>query len=338
MLSKRFSVVTLLEAQAMRAVQVTRLEGPSAVEVQDVPDPDVTDDQVLIEVHSAGVTFPDVLVTRGEYQIKPELPFIPGSEVAGVVRSAPATSTLRPGDRVASFPGFGGFAELVAADPQGVFALPESVAFASAAALPMNYFTAEFALQRRGRLRAGETVLIHGAGGGVGTAAVQTAKALGARVIAVVSSDDKEAVARRAGAHDVVRADGFRAAVTELTDGAGVDIVVDPVGGDRFTDSLRSLRPEGRMLVVGFTAGEIPTVKVNRLLLNNIDVIGVGWGAFWGPKPEYLAEQWAAISPMLESGKIDPPLGNQYTLDNVVAALNELEQRQATGKVTLRVR
>lgn len=322
----------------MRAVQVTRLDGPGAVEIAEVSDPPAKPDQVLIEVHAAGVNFPDVLVTRGEYQIKPEVPFIPGGEVAGIVRSAPENASVQPGDRVAAFPGFGGFAELVAADSRTVFALPDEISFAVGAALPMNYFTVHFALQRRGRLASGETVLVHGAAGGIGTTAVQMARALGARVIAVVSSDAKEEVARRAGAHEVVRTEGFRGAVAELTGGEGVDLVVDPVGGDRFTDSLRSLGTEGRLLVIGFTGGEIPTVKVNRLLLNNIDVVGVGWGAFWLPRPEYLAEQWAEIRPMLEAGEIDPLLGQQYTMDNAAEALRVLDEREATGKVILQVR
>jgi NADPH2:quinone reductase len=319
----------------MRAVQVVRLEGPSAVEVVDVADPVPGDGQVLVEVHAAGVTYPDVLLTRGRYQLKPDPPFTPGSEVAGVVLSAPAGAAVRAGDRVAAFPGFGGFAELVTVDPAAVFALPERVSMAAGAALPMNYLTMHFALTRRGRLQAGETVLVHGAAGGIGTAAIQLASALGARVIGVVSSDAKAEAARAAGAHDVVPVDGFRAAVAELTGGRGVDVVVDPVGGDRFTDSLRSLATEGRMLVIGFTGGEIPTVKVNRLLLNNLDVVGVGWGAFFLPRTGYLQEQWAALEPLLAAGRLDPPLGGSYPLAEAAAALAELDERRATGKVLL---
>lgn len=293
---------------------------------------------MLIDVHAAGVTFPEVLQTRGEYQIKPELPFIPGSEVAGTVRSAPDGSGFAPGDRVAAFPGLSGFAEQVAADPGAVFPLPERLSFTAGAGIPMNYLTVHFALTRRGRLAEGETVLVHGAAGGVGTAAVQLARALGAHVIAVVSSDAKAEVARKAGAHDTVPSEGFRQAVTERTGGRGVDIVVDPVGGDRFTDSLRSLAVEGRMLVIGFTGGEIPTVKVNRLLLNNIEVVGVGWGAFWLPRPEYLREQWGDLRRHLESGALDPILGSVHPLDNAAEAIRELDERRATGKVILRTR
>jgi NADPH:quinone reductase len=321
----------------VRAAQVTRLDGPDAVEVVDLPEPD--GDGVVIEVAAAGVCFPDVLLTRGQYQVTPDLPFVPGSEVAGQVRSASASSGYAAGDRVAAFPFLGGFAELVAADPSMVFPLPDTVTFEQGAALPMNYLTCHFALRERGRLQPGETVLVHGAAGGIGTAAVQLAVAWGARVIAVVSSDDKARVARDAGAHDVVPVEGFRGAVAELTSGRGVDVVVDPVGGDRFTDSLRSLAPGGRLLVIGFTAGAIPEVKVNRLLLGNLSVVGVGWGAWWtgrgGPGPAFLRQQWDDLLPLLESGAIDPVIGEVRDLDDVVAALTAVDERRATGKTLL---
>ena len=322
----------------MRAVQVTTLDGPSAVQVVEVPDPVPAAGQVLVEVHAAGVSFPDVLQTQGLYQMKPELPFVPGAEVAGVVVSAPEGSGFGPGDRVVAFSVLGGFADLVAVDASLVFALPDGVSFAAGAALPMNYLTVDFALVRRGDLRAGETVLVQGAAGGVGVASIQLAKSLDARVIAVVSTEQKAEVARRAGADDVVMVDGFLAAVKGLTGGRGVDIVVDPVGGDRFTDNLRALAPEGRLLVVGFTGGTIPEVKVNRLLLNNISVVGVGWGAFWMRDPAYLAEQWARLHPHLASGHLDPLLGNSYPLEQAADALLEIGERRALAKVLLSVR
>src|SRR5512133_1100558 len=256
----------------MRAAQITSADGPSAVRVADVPDAAVGEGQALVEVHRAGVSFPDVLLSRGQYQIQPRVPFIPGAEVSGVVVSAPDGSGLSAGQRVAAFPGFGGFAEQVAVPAAFVFAIPDNMSLDVAAALPMNYLTCLFALDRRGRLAAGETLLVHGASGGIGTAAIQIAKARGAHVIAVVSDAAKEATAVAAGADEVVPADGFLAGVRGLTEGRGVDLVADPVGGDRFTDSLRSLAVEGRLLVIGFTSGEIPTVKVNRLLLDNISV------------------------------------------------------------------
>ncbi|UYM07027.1 NADPH:quinone oxidoreductase family protein [Solicola gregarius] len=323
----------------MRAAQITRLEGPSAVEVGEVAEPTPGDGQVLIDVHASGVSFPELLQTRGLYQLKPPLPFVPGSEIAGSVVDSPSDSGLAAGDRVAAFPLLGGFAERVVASVDMVFKLPDALSYEQGAALPLNYLTAHFALLRRGQLTPGDSVLVHGAAGGIGTASIQVAKAFGAgQVIAVTSTDAKSRVALDAGADDAVSADGFKDAVKDLTDGKGVDIVVDPVGGDRFTDSLRSLAPNGRVLVIGFTAGEIPTVKVNRLLLNNTDVRGVGWGAFVLQQPGYVAAQWAELVPHIESGALVPPIGATYPLDSVADALAELDERRATGKVVLSVR
>ena len=285
----------------MRAVRVTSLGGPQSVEVIDVEEPTPApgqDDAVVVDVHAAGVAFPDALLTRGLYQYRPELPFTLGAELAGVVRSAPDGAHVRAGDRVAGLTMIGGAMADTAVLPAGqVFALPDNVSFEAGAGLLFNDLTVYFALLTRGRLAQGETVLVHGAAGGIGTSTLRLAPALGAsRAIAVVSTEDKADVARAAGATDVVLADGFKDAVAELTDGRGVDIVMDPVGGDRFTDSLRSLAPAGRLLVVGFTGGEIPTVKVNRLLLNNIDVVGVGWGAWTMRHPGALAEQWDGLA------------------------------------------
>jgi NADPH2:quinone reductase len=219
------------------------------------------------------------------------------------------------------------------------FALPDALSFDEGAALPMNYLTAQFALAERGGLRAGETVLVHGAAGGVGTATIQVAKGYGARTIAVVSSDEKAAVAKRAGADETVLVDGFRDAALALTEGRGVDVVVDVVGGDLFTDSLRVLAPQGRLLVVGFAAGQgIPQVKVNRLLLNNVDVRGVGWGAYAMTRPGYMQEQWAALVPMMESGVVRPPIGATYDLEDFGRALSDMEARRTLGKSVVRVR
>lgn len=320
----------------MKAARVVALEGPSAVRVLEVPDPVAGKDEVLIQVHAAGVTFPDVLQSQGLYQLKPELPFTPGSEVAGVVLSAPAGGPVKPGARVMAFTGLGGFAEQVSVPLDRVFPLPAQMSFAAGASLPMNYFTMHFALQRRGHLRSGETVLVQGAAGGIGIATIQLAKAWGAKVIAVCSSDEKSALAARAGADHVVKPAEFLAQAKALTDGRGVDLVVDPVGGDRFTDSLRSLAPEGRLLVIGFTAGEIPQVKVNRLLLGNTSVVGVGWGHFFMQRPEYLQEQWRELAPVLE--RLEIPVSRTFPLAETSAALEEIASRRAVGKVVLSVR
>lgn len=321
----------------MRAARVTRLDGPTSVTVDDIDEPAAGAGELLVEVHEAGVNFPDVLLTKGLYQFKPDPPFVLGSECAGVVRVAPEGSAFKPGDRVAAFPMFGAFAETVAVREPFVFPLPDSVSFRTGAALPMNYLTVHFALVRRGRLQPGETVLVHGAAGGIGTAAIQLAKALGARVIAVVSTPAKGAVATAAGADDVVLADGFLDEVRQLTGGRGVDLIVDPVGGDRFTDSLRSLAVEGRILVIGFTAGDIPTVKVNRLLLGNTSVVGVAWGALWMNEVEYLRQQWEAVIPLVEDGRLDPPISSSHELSDIADALLEIDERRARGKVTLAI-
>lgn len=322
----------------MRAAQITRLDGPSAVQVTEVDEP--AGDGVVIDVHAAGVAFPDALLTRGLYQYRPELPCIPGTEVAGVVRSAPAGAHVSAGDRVLGLTMLsGGMAEVVVLPPDRVFALPDSVSFESGAGILFNDMTVHFALRTRGRLTDGETVLVHGAAGGIGTSALRLAPALGAaRAIAVVSTEEKAEIARAAGASDVVLVEGFRDAVKELTGGRGVDIVVDPVGGDRFTDSLRSLAVGGRLLVIGFTGGEIPTVKVNRLLLNNIDVVGAGWGAWTFSHPGYVAEQWAELAPLLASGAVLPPAPDVYPLEQAGEAIASLENRSAKGKVVLRLR
>src|SRR5436305_7891030 len=325
----------------MRAIQIANLKGPDrALELVDVPEPEpshmMTPGQgVLVDVKAAGVSFPEVLQTRGEYQVKPPLPFVPGSEVGGVVRSAPPEAGVSAGDRVAAFCMLGAFAEVAVAPEFMCFKLPDELDFAQGAALVLNYHTAYFSLKLRGRLAEGETVLVHGAAGGVGTASIQVAKGLGARTIAVVSSEEKERIAREAGADEVVRSDGpWKDQAKELS-GGGVDIVVDPVGGDRFTDSLRSLREQGRIVVVGLTGGSIPEVKVNRLLLGNTEVIGAGWGAYVMSKPELNQEIGVEIDALVESGHVRPIVGARFPLERAPEALELIDGRGATRKVVL---
>ena len=320
----------------MRAVQVVTPTGPADIEVRDVDEPTPGPDDVLIEVHRVGVSFPDLLLSRGEYQLKPEPPFSLGVDVAGTVVSG---AGFEPGQRVAAVFAYGGAQERAAIPADATFALPDSVSYDEGAALPMNYLTAQFALAERGQLRPGETVLVHGAAGGVGTATIQVAKGMGARTIAVVSTAEKAEVARAAGADEAVPVEGFKDAVKELTGGNGVDVVLDVVGGDVFTDSLRSLSTQGRLLVVGFASGQgIPEVKVNRLLLNNIDVRGVGWGAFAMQRPGYMQEQWQALLPMMESGVVKPPIGKVYDLEEFGQALVDMDERRTLGKSVVRVR
>ena len=328
----------------MRAIQIVELGGPeSALALVELPEPEPSHTMtpgsgVLIDVAVAGVSFPELLQTRGEYQLKPPLPFVPGAEVAGIVRRAPDDAPVKAGDRVAAFCMLGGFAEVAVAPEFLTFALPGTLDFAQGAGLILNYHTAYFALALRGRLKDGETALIHGAAGGLGTAALQVAKGLGARTLAVVSSDEKEAVARNAGANEVLRSDGpWKDQAKELT-GGGVDVVFDPVGGDRFTDSLRSLREEGRLVVVGFTAGAIPEVKVNRLLLNNVEVVGAGWGAYVIGDPERNRLIGHAVSGLIESGYVRPIVGGRYALAQASEALRVIDERRATGKIVLDIR
>lgn len=330
----------------MRAAQVITPTGPDAIEIRDVeaPGPEgLFGPQLLVDVHAVGISFPDLLLSKGEYQLKPEPPFTLGVDFAGTVAHAPEGWGFAVGDRVAGCLPYGGAAEVVAAGRDSVFPLPDRLDFLQGAALPMNYLTAHFAFAERAGLREGETVLINGAAGGVGTAGIQVAKGLGARVIAAVSTDEKAAVARRTGADVVVLTENLRAAVAEATEGRGVDVVLDVVGGDLFTDYLRVLGPLGRLLVVGFTGRGIPEVKVNRLLLNNIDVRGVGWGAYAMARPGYMAEQWQALVPMMESGIIDPPLSTEFgapqrTLADLGTALTVMDQRGVLGKTVLTVR
>ncbi|HZL49307.1 MAG TPA: NADPH:quinone oxidoreductase family protein [Solirubrobacteraceae bacterium] len=328
----------------MKAIQIVALTGPeSALRLVDLPEPEPTHmlspgEGVVIDVHCAGVAFPELLQTRGEYQIKPPLPFVPGSEVAGVVRSAPAGAAVKEGERVAAFCALGGFAETAVAPPFLTFALPAALDFAQGAGLILNYHTAYFSLVPRGRLREGETVLVHGAAGGVGTAALQVAKGLGARTIAVVSSEAKRQVALDAGADHVLRSDGpWKDEAKELS-GGGVEVVFDPVGGERFTDSLRSLREGGRLVVVGFAGGSIPEVKVNRLLLGNTEVIGAGWGGYAMSRPEVNIEIGAAVNRLIEGGSVWPIVGERFPLERAVEALRVLDERRAVGKVVLDVR
>jgi NADPH2:quinone reductase len=328
----------------MRAVQIVNLEGPDrALALTDLNMPPITssyagDAGVLIDVEMAGVSFTDVLQSRGEYQMKLPVPFVPGCEVAGTVREASPGTAVRPGDRVVAFCGSGGFAEVAVAPAFMTFKLPDALDAAQGAGLILNYHTAVFALQIRGGLREGETVLVHGAAGGVGTAALQVARGLGARTIAVVSSPEKARVAEAAGADEVVRSDGpWVQDVRQATGGNGADLVVDPVGGDRFVDSLRATAETGRVVVVGFTGGAIPDVKVNRLLLGNTAVIGAAWGPYATRHPQVNAEIATLVEHLCDAGFVRPIVGARFPLTAAADALRLVDERQAIGKVVLQV-
>ena len=290
---------------------------------------------VVVDVGAAGVNFPDLLLLRGEYQLRLEPPFVPGMEVAGIVRSAPYESTFTPGQRVSAFTMMGGYAERVAVTPDSVLPTPDDIDDAQAVALLGNYYTMYFALARRGALRHGETVLVLGSGGGIGTASVQIAKALGARVIAMVHRPEAMRFVESLGADVVLPlTDGWLQAVKDHTGGRGVDLVVDPIGGEAFDDAIRALATEGRLLVIGFAAGGIPTVKVNRLLLRNVSVVGVGYGEFVNRTPGAQSLFGSGVAKLVEAG-LRPPPPVRFPLSKGAEALQSLADGGVLGKVVL---
>ncbi|WP_102144091.1 NADPH:quinone oxidoreductase family protein [Mycobacterium hubeiense] len=318
----------------MKALVAQELSGPAGLAYVDVDDPG-GDDKVVVDVRAAGVSFPELLLLRGEYQLKLDPPFIPGTEVAGVVRSAPDDSEFKPGQRVTALTMLGGWAERVAVAPSYLTLTPDSLDDAEAVALLGNYQTMYFALARRGALRPGETVLVLGSAGGVGTAAVQIAKALGATVIAMVHRPSALEFVKSLGADVVLPlTDGWLQAVKDATDGRGVDLVVDPIGGEAFDDAIRALAVEGRLLVIGFAAGGIPTVKVNRLLLRNVSVVGVGYGEFVNRKPGSQSVFTFGVSELVKAG-LRPPPPVRFPLAEGRAALQTLADGGVFGKVVL---
>jgi NADPH2:quinone reductase len=322
----------------MRALVVNELKGPDAVAATEMPTPEAGDGEVLIDVVAAGVSFPDLLISQGLYQRRSEPPYVPGFEVAGTIREAPADSRWKKGDRVYAGAN-AGFAEIASAPERMTFALPDVLSFEQGAALLVNYQTAVFALEKRAGFRAGESLFALGASGGVGTAVMQVAKGLGAsRVVGLVSTADKVAPAREAGADEVVLVEpGWRDRVMEATAGRGADVVFDPVGGDRFDDAVRCLAPAGRLLVIGFAGGGIPTVKVNRLLLRNVSVVGSAWGEWVSREPALPVGIGKEIDRLISTGAIRPVIGQTLPLERGAEAFRLLAERKAVGKVILQV-
>jgi NADPH2:quinone reductase len=316
------------------AHQIIEFAGPDAVEWREVAEP-TRDDHVLVDVVAAGVSFADLLQTRGEYQLKPPLPYSPGMDAAGVVRWAPAGAGVDEGQRVAVLLRYGCWQEVVAAPAQRILPLPDDVGFEAGAAFGLNYLTALFALTSRAHAQAGETLVVHGAAGGVGTAAIQIGRALGLRTIAVASDDAKCRFALECGAHEAVPADGWLGAVNALAGERAVDIVFDPVGGDRVSESIRTLAPNGRLLVLGFAGGEIPTVRVNRLLLGNRGVLGAASLEYFEQRPGALAELWALLLGLRREGALPDPPVQQFAFSDARGALRAIADREAKGKVVL---
>lgn len=309
--------------------------------LEEVASPVPKRNEVLVQVHAAGVNFPDTLIIQGKYQFQPPLPFSPGGEAAGVVLEVgEKAGPLQVGDRVMALTGWGSFAEQIAVPGYNVMPIPAHMDFATAAAFGMTYGTSMYALTQRGQLQAGETLLVLGASGGVGLAAVEIGKALGARVIAAASSADKLAVAKAAGADELINysESGLKDEIKRLTGGQGVDVVFDPVGGELFEQAVRGLAWNGRMLVVGFASGQIPQLAVNLTLLKGAAVLGVFWGAFAQRQPADNAANFKQLFAWHAEGKLKPLVSQTYPLADAGAAIEQLAERKAVGKLVVSVR
>ena len=302
----------------------------------DAPD----EDQVLIEVKSASLNFPDALTIEGRYQVKPDLPFVPGVDLAGIVREVGANvDRFAAGDRVMAFAGTGAFAEMCLADKAKVFPMFDGMTFDAAAASGITYPTAIHALQDCGRVRTGETVLVLGASGGVGIASIEVAKAMQARVIAAASTDEKLALCRSAGADMTINysEEDLRTRTRELTEGKGADAVFDPVGGDYTMDAFRATAWGGRLLVIGFAAGDIPKIPLNYALLSERSIVGVFWGAWAARDPEGQHRNMETLARWFAEGRINPVIDSRIALSQIPEAIKRLKARKVKGKVVVKV-
>jgi NADPH2:quinone reductase len=311
---------------------------PAELRVSEIPEPKAGPGGLQIEVRAAGCNFFDTLIVQGKYQVKPAFPFTPGGEISGVVRDVgEGVEGFSVGDRVLAGTQIGGFAETAVVPANFTHHLPDGMSFEEAAAIPIIYPTSYAALVYRANLQAGETLLVHAAVGGVGSAALQIGKALGARVIATVGGAEKAEIARSLGADDVIdyRKDDFIARVNEITDGSGADVIYDPVGGDVFDQSLKCIAWNGRLIVVGFASGRIPEVKANRILLKNIAVTGIHWGAYLVSEPARVPETFDGIFSLYRDGKIKPLIYKTYALEDLPSALAELASRKTHGKLII---
>lgn len=322
----------------MRAVRCHELVGPSGLRVDEVPDPTPAQGEVLIEVKAAGVNFPDVLLSYGKYQFKPAPPFVPGGEAAGVVTAlGPGVTSLRVGDRVATTAIHGSFAEKIVASEVSVVKLPDAVSFEVGAATLLTYATTYHALVDRAALKKGETLLVTGAAGGVGIAAVELGRVLGANVIAAASTDEKIAFCKEHGAAEGINysREDLKERAKVLTKGNGANVVYDPVGGPLAEAALRSIAWEGRFLVVGFAAGEIPKIPLNLALLKGCQIVGVFWGAFVAREPERNRANCDALFAMVADGSLKPHVDSVLPFDRAGDALRRMEQRAVMGKLVL---
>ncbi|NIF25715.1 NADPH:quinone oxidoreductase family protein [Pantoea sp. Tr-811] len=322
----------------MKAVLCKTLGPARDLVLEDVASPVPKKNEVLLDVQAAGVNFPDTLIIEGKYQFQPPLPFSPGGEAAGVIAAVGEhAGAFKVGDRVMALTGWGAFAEQVAVPHYNLMPIPQSMDFATAAAFGMTYGTSMHALKQRGQLQPGETLLVLGASGGVGLAAVEIGKAMGAKVIAAASSAEKLAVAKAAGADELI--DYSQASLKEeikrLTGGQGVDVIYDPVGGQLFDQAVRGLAWQGRLLVVGFASGNIPQMAANLVLLKGAAVLGVFWGAFAQRQPQDNAANFQQLFAWHAEGKLKPLVSQTYPLAEAGAAIEQLAQRKAVGKLVV---
>ncbi|MDH4570399.1 NADPH:quinone oxidoreductase family protein [Pseudomonas sp. BN414] len=325
----------------MKAVLCKAFGPADTLVLEEVASPEPKKNEILIDVHAAAVNFPDTLIIEGKYQFKPPFPFSPGGEAAGVVAAVgEKVSHLKPGDRVMALTGWGSFAEQVAVPSYNVMPIPKGIDFNSAAAFGMTYGTSMHALKQRANLQAGETLLVLGASGGVGLAAVEIGKAMGARVIAAASSAEKLEVAKAAGADALINysEESLKDRVKELTGGQGADVIYDPVGGDLFDAAVRSINWNGRLLVVGFASGRIPELPVNLALLKGASVVGVFWGSFAQRQPQDNLANFQQLFAWYAEGKLKPLVSQTFPLERASDAINALATRQAVGKVVVEVR
>ena len=322
----------------MRAVVCKEFGPPENLVIDDVPSPVPGPREVVISMRAASLNFPDVLIVQNKYQFKPPLPFSPGTELSGVVKAVgEGVTRVTPGDRVMAYTTYGAFAEEVKTEEARVLPMPPGMEFPAAAAFIVAYGTSDHALSDRAALRAGETLLVLGAGGGVGLAAVEIGKALGARVIACASSADKLAVSRAHGADEVIdyAKEDLRERIKQITEGRGVDVVYDPVGGPYTEPVLRSTAWRGRLLVIGFAAGDIPKIPLNLPLLKGTSIVGVFWGDFTRREPQAFAARMRQLGDWFEQGRLKPHVSETLPLDRAVEALRMMASRKVTGKVVL---
>jgi NADPH2:quinone reductase len=322
----------------MKALLCTELGDPELLNVSEVDIPNLGDDEVLVKVEAAGVNFPDALLVQGKYQIVIDPPFIPGNEICGVVENAGSNVSIPTGTKVIGLPPIGGFAEYVSINKNLIIPVNSDFDVLSGASLPINYGTSYYALKRRAKAVSGETVLILGASGGIGTASIQLSKIMGLNTICAVGSEEKEAYVRNLGADEVIRYDkeDLKESAKSLTNGNGVDIVIDPVGGDATEQALRATAFNGRLLVIGFANGQIPKISLNLTLVKGVSIVGVWWGRWTNTSPKETAEDFEELVGFVNSNQLEIEPKNIYTLEEASKALSNFLQRKNVGKTVIK--